>query len=63
VGKIHKQLFCPLISIHAPVKGATTFRVTKDENLGKISIHAPVKGATAFFRHSMTYKMQLVHLL
>ncbi|EFA89365.1 hypothetical protein HMPREF0628_0982 [Peptoniphilus lacrimalis 315-B] len=45
------------------MKGATTFRVTKDENLGKISIHAPVKGATAFFRHSMTYKMQLVHLL
>jgi len=39
------------ISIHAPVKGATTIT---DNKTGKkwISIHAPVKGATLLLRDS-----------
>ena len=35
-----------LISIHAPVKGATPSHCAKRPSLG-ISIHAPVKGATS----------------
>ena len=35
-----------LISIHAPVKGATVRRVTQRTEDIPISIHAPVKGAT-----------------
>ena len=34
-----------IISIHAPVKGATA-PVSKDDGRHSISIHAPVKGAT-----------------
>ena len=34
-----------IISIHAPVKGATYYEVTHNGDKG-ISIHAPVKGAT-----------------
>ena len=34
-----------MISIHAPVKGATK-RTIPCEALKRISIHAPVKGAT-----------------
>ena len=34
-----------LISIHAPVKGATVLGF-EPPKLGTISIHAPVKGAT-----------------
>ena len=34
-----------LISIHAPVKGATSINYALP-GIGKISIHAPVKGAT-----------------
>ena len=34
-----------LVSIHAPVKGATDDFDNQDE-LHKVSIHAPVKGAT-----------------
>ena len=37
----------PLISIHAPVKGATTVQIYGTNTHG-ISIHAPVKGATYF---------------
>ena len=36
------------ISIHAPVKGATTLQTYPKKQLYRISIHAPVKGATAF---------------
>ena len=42
-----------LISIHAPVKGATLL-AKFPQILDKISIHAPVKGAT----HSFGSKMQ-----
>ena len=35
-----------LISIHAPVKGATIDLARLDGRQGGISIHAPVKGAT-----------------
>ena len=38
------------ISIHAPVKGATTERQYLDWGFD-ISIHAPVKGATYDLRH------------
>ncbi len=34
-----------VISIHAPVKGATHLKM-KESHLFAISIHAPVKGAT-----------------
>ena len=34
------------ISIHAPVKGATTSRPPLKNDVVDISIHAPVKGAT-----------------
>ncbi len=34
-----------IVSIHAPVKGATLFAQDRDEVLD-VSIHAPVKGAT-----------------
>ena len=36
----------PLVSIHAPVKGATGGKMTSKE-VAEVSIHAPVKGATA----------------
>ena len=39
-----------VISIHAPVKGATTAEPVPLSNT-VISIHAPVKGATAFVNH------------
>ena len=35
-----------VISIHAPVKGATNPELTFPESTFEISIHAPVKGAT-----------------
>ena len=35
-----------LISIHAPVKGATCYDRPYEAADGEISIHAPVKGAT-----------------
>ena len=35
-----------MISIHAPVKGATGFRIVIGIDGDTISIHAPVKGAT-----------------
>ena len=35
-----------LISIHAPVKGATLGKKFLKKVFGDISIHAPVKGAT-----------------
>ena len=34
-----------IISIHAPVKGATDYYLVRPKSV-KISIHAPVKGAT-----------------
>ncbi len=34
-----------IVSIHAPVKGATPSHYTSDPS-GVVSIHAPVKGAT-----------------
>ena len=37
-----------MISIHAPVKGATGFRIVIGIDGDTISIHAPVKGATRF---------------
>ena len=36
-----------IISIHAPVKGATRFGIAQARD-DKISIHAPVKGATRY---------------
>ncbi len=33
------------ISIHAPMKGATTIAI-KGDTMWRISIHAPMKGAT-----------------
>ena len=36
-----------IVSIHAPVKGATVQRITVDHD-DPVSIHAPVKGATLF---------------
>jgi len=39
----------PRISIHAPVKGATTVAQDYADEL-EISIHAPVKGATPIAR-------------
>ena len=38
------------ISIHAPVKGATTPKRTMTGLREKISIHAPVKGATVAYQ-------------
>ena len=35
-----------LISIHAPVKGATCKKLISSDGEVQISIHAPVKGAT-----------------
>ena len=35
-----------VISIHAPVKGATIWTLLDMPATGEISIHAPVKGAT-----------------
>ena len=51
-----RVLFCTnllvtIISIHAPVKGATTDAV-RDYDVDIISIHAPVKGATTGEVHS-----------
>ena len=43
-----------VISIHAPVKGATNARV-KETVDGVISIHAPVKGATRSWTPSIMY--------
>ena len=37
-----------LISIHAPVKGATRRRICQYPLQRGISIHAPVKGATVY---------------
>ncbi len=34
-----------VVSIHAPVRGATGFKNIKGDNF-KVSIHAPVRGAT-----------------
>ena len=34
-----------IVSIHAPVKGATKFKLILD-SFSDVSIHAPVKGAT-----------------
>ena len=42
-----------IISIHAPVKGATVMVLADDTVLG-ISIHAPVKGATDVFTPPQT---------
>ena len=36
-----------IISIHAPVKGATSFQAISPLFNSGISIHAPVKGATS----------------
>ena len=44
-GRERYPLFHPLISIHAPVKGATPDGISVMPEV-KISIHAPVKGAT-----------------
>ena len=41
-----------LISIHAPVKGATDIVFERDLRWGIISIHAPVKGTTCSRRAS-----------
>ena len=38
-------IFIPLVSIHAPVQGATFMSQSVDE-IAKVSIHAPVQGAT-----------------
>ena len=46
--EINDITFFVLVSIHAPVKGAT-YSATMANFLGNVSIHAPVKGATATF--------------
>ena len=40
-----RQNCCPIVSIHAPAKGATMEEVIARE-VGAVSIHAPAKGAT-----------------
>ena len=42
-----RQMGGTVISIHAPVKGATGEKIVRKKNAWDISIHAPVKGATA----------------
>ena len=42
---IYSRFLNQLVSIHAPVKGATGFSACKI-GVGLVSIHAPVKGAT-----------------
>ena len=48
----------PWISIHAPVKGATTY-VAGISNSKTISIHAPVKGATRYFNELTAEKRKI----
>ena len=50
-----------LISIHAPVKGATTLDQIIFNYGGKISIHAPVKGATGGRRMTATEYLISIH--
>ena len=47
-------LIFPWISIHAPVKGATSVKFV-EILLARISIHAPVKGATVMRLMSLAY--------
>ena len=59
-------LFRPVllvISIHAPVKGATAQNLRTDLPTFKISIHAPVKGATQIIKlsHGFTWLFQSTH--
>ena len=42
-----RQMGGTVISIHAPVKGATGEKIVRKKNAWDISIHAPVKGATS----------------
>ena len=50
-----------LVSIHAPVKGATPVN-RRPLHLLSVSIHAPVKGATKGVRYANTYRMfQFTH--
>ena len=44
---IMRQMGGTVISIHAPVKGATGEKIVRKKNAWDISIHAPVKGATS----------------
>ena len=52
-----------MISIHAPVKGATLSSPNIKSLFFEISIHAPVKGATIFkaFFSSLTSLFQSTH--
>ena len=52
-------MFAVRVSIHAPVKGATT-RLNDDSNRVDVSIHAPVKGATPSMRSDgMVYEVSI----
>ena len=42
-----EDLHDAIVSIHAPVKGATRVAVRRDKRID-VSIHAPVKGATPY---------------
>ncbi len=46
-GYLYQPGNVPLISIHAPTKGAT-YKNVRSELQSSISIHAPTKGATSF---------------
>ncbi len=43
-----------MISIHAPVWGATKYGITNSNSIGIISIHAPVWGATGLCLYNRT---------
>ena len=46
-----------VISIHAPVKGATLNVKCTNRNISRISIHAPVKGATALLFMTVIFRI------
>ena len=46
--------FCIIISIHAPTRGATVFRLYFCDTT-RISIHAPTRGATCFVNVSIIF--------
>jgi len=43
----NKALLYNIVSIHAPVRGATCRRIAQNLPVLRVSIHAPVRGATA----------------
>ena len=50
-----------VVSIHAPLKGATSRKLDAETGIVKVSIHAPLKGATSAKRISFTLISVSIH--